>query len=81
MQNVRNSNWNNKMTNLSDWFKQITLKQVFAVIKTIVGGFFTLLLVTSCCIIPVVQLMIKKATAAVSGQFPLEVEKHQMIAC
>ncbi|XP_049444012.1 uncharacterized protein LOC125895877 isoform X1 [Epinephelus fuscoguttatus] len=68
-QHVQHSNWNTRIPSLWDWLSTLSPGRILYTIGMLLGLVVLALCVIACCILPLVQLLIKKAMTSVAGQF------------
>lgn len=68
-QHVQNSNWNTKISSIWSWLSTLSPGKILYTVGMLLGFVVLALLVIACCILPLVQFLIKRAMTSVAGQF------------
>ncbi|XP_078028292.1 uncharacterized protein LOC144464626 [Epinephelus lanceolatus] len=68
-QHVQHSNWNTKISSIWDWLSKLSPVKILHIMGMLLGFVVLALLVLACCILPLVQLLIRRTMASVAGQF------------
>lgn len=76
-EHVKNTNWNTKphvLEKIWNWLSTLSWSRILSIIGMVLGAVLLLALITVCVIFPLIRLMVKQATKALTGQFPVVVQ-------
>ncbi len=66
-EHVKNSNWNTRTQAIWDFFNKLFWKKVLQLIGMVVGTLLLIVMIVTCCVVPLIRLMIVNLEGKLSG--------------
>ncbi len=72
-EHVHNSNWNTRAQSIWDFFNNLSWKKVLQMVGMVIGTLLLIVVLVTCCVIPLIRLMIRRMAGVITGQFSLQI--------
>ncbi|KAL7404270.1 hypothetical protein ABVT39_012257 [Epinephelus coioides] len=78
-QQLQHSNWNTKTSSILDWLEKFSVGKISQTIGVIFGLVLLTILLIICCVLPLIQIRIRRAMRTAMGQFVMLIQQQEKL--